>query len=218
MILGETAAKTALGQGVCVGKPVVGMKVAIVPVTDDAIPSWSDSLALPPGQIGEIVVSADQVTQTYDARPEASAKAKILDTSADLPRYRHRMGDLGYIDDQGRLWFCGRKAHRVWTASGPLDTIPTEALFNQHPDVFRTALVGVGDRSKQVPVICVQLEPGKGRDWKRVEADLRAIAARHPHLAEVRHFLPHKDFPVDVRHNSKIFREKLAVWAAGRVR
>ncbi|MBI1324893.1 AMP-binding protein [bacterium] len=218
VILGETAAKTALGQGVCVGKPVQGMKVAVVPVTDEAIPTWSDSLALPPGQIGEIVVSADQVTQSYDARPEANAKAKILDSSADPPRYRHRMGDLGYLDDQGRLWFCGRKAHRVWTASGPLDTIPTEALFNQHPDVFRTALVGVGERSKQVPVICVQLEQGRGRDWKRVEAELLAIAARHPHLAQIRHFLPHKDFPVDVRHNSKIFREKLAVWASGRVR
>ncbi len=217
-ILGETAARTAKGHGVCVGVPVTGMKVAIVPVTDETIPAWSDSLALPPGQIGEIVVSADQVTQSYDARPDANAKAKILDTSTDPPRYRHRMGDLGYLDDQGRLWFCGRKAHRVWTASGPLDTIPTEALFNQHPDVFRTALVGIGERSNQIPVICVQLEPGRSREWKRIEAELVAIARRHPHLSGIRHFLPHKDFPVDVRHNSKIFREKLAVWASGRVR
>jgi len=217
-ILGETAAKTASGYGVCVGKPVHGMKAAIIAVTDEPIATWDDSLALPPGEIGEIVVSAEQVTQSYDARPEANDRAKILNTSTDPPRFRHRMGDLGYLDEQGRLWFRGRKAHRVWTASGPLDTIPTEAIFNQHPDVFRTALVGVGERPNQTPVLCVQLEPGKRSHWKRVEADLRAIAARHPHLARIRHFLPHKDFPVDVRHNSKIFREKLAVWAAGRIR
>ncbi len=217
VILGETAAKTAAGKGVCVGMPVPGMKAAIIAVTDDPIAAWNDSLALPPGEIGEIVVSAEQVTQSYDARPEANAKAKILDPSTEPPRFRHRMGDLGYLDEQGRLWFCGRKAHRVWTASGPLDTIPTEAIFNQHPDVFRTALVGIGERPNQTPVLCVQLEPGKKGHWKRVEADLRAIAGQHPHLAGIRHFLPHKDFPVDVRHNSKIFREKLAVWAAGRI-
>ncbi|MCY2936369.1 MAG: fatty acid CoA ligase family protein [Planctomycetota bacterium] len=215
-ILGETAALTAQGLGVCVGRPVVGMKVVIIPVTNAPIGSMDETQTLATGEVGEIVVAADQVTQTYDARPEANAAAKIRDDSLAPPRYRHRMGDLGYLDGQGRLWFCGRKAHRVWTEQGPLDTIPTEALFNQHPSVFRTALVGVGDIGHQRPVVCVELNPGR-HDWNKIHADLIAIAIRQPHLARIKHFLVHHSFPVDVRHNSKIFREKLAIWAARRL-
>ena len=215
-ILGETAALTALGRGVCVGRPVAGMQVAIIPVTDQPIASMAETQLLPTGEVGEIVVSAEQVTQAYDARPEANAAAKILDETSAPPKHRHRMGDLGYLDDQGRLWFCGRKAHRVWTSSGPLDTIPTEAIFNQHPTVFRTALVGVGEKGHQKPVICVELKPGR-HHWNDIQADLLKIAGNDPNLAQIQHLLKHPGFPVDVRHNSKIFREKLAVWAAGKV-
>ena len=68
------------------------------------------------------------------------------------------MGDLGYLDDTGRLWMCGRKSHRVQTAAGTLFTVPCEAVFNEHPLVYRTALVGVGDAPAQEPVLCVQVE------------------------------------------------------------
>lgn len=224
-ILGETAALTALGRGVCVGQPVAGMQVAIIPVTDQPIARMADTQLLPINKVGEIVVSADQVTQAYDARPEANAAAKILDENSAPPKYRHRMGDLGYLDDQGRLWFCGRKAHRVWTTVGPLDTIPTEAVFNQHPLVFRTALVGVGEKGRQTPVICVELKPfsrrgnvkSRQKPWAEIREELAAMAAQEPQLAQIQTFLKHPGFPVDVRHNSKIFREKLAVWAAGKV-
>ena len=215
-ILGETAALTAQGKGVCVGRPVKGMQVAIIPVTNEPIAQMADITLLKDGQIGEIVVSADQVTQAYDARPEANASSKIMDESQTPPRYRHRMGDLGYMDPIGRLWFCGRKAHRVWTSEGPLDTIPTEAIFNQHPLVFRTALVGVGEKGLHTPVICVELKPGR-HDWGQIQKDLKRIAMEHPQLAQIEYFLQHQAFPVDVRHNSKIFREKLAVWASRRI-
>ena len=215
-ILGETAALTAQGKGVCVGRPVKGMQVAIIPVTNEPIAQMADITLLKDGQIGEIVVSADQVTQAYDARPDANALSKIMDESQTPPRYRHRMGDLGYMDPIGRLWFCGRKAHRVWTSEGPLDTIPTEAIFNQHPLVFRTALVGVGEKGLHTPVICVELKPGR-HDWGQIQKDLKRIAMEHPQLAQIEFFLHHQAFPVDVRHNSKIFREKLAVWASRRI-
>ena len=215
-ILGETAALTAQGKGVCVGRPVKGMQVAIIPVTNEPIAQMADITLLKDGQIGEIVVSADQVTQAYDARPDANALSKIMDESQTPPRYRHRMGDLGYMDPIGRLWFCGRKAHRVWTSEGPLDTIPTEAIFNQHPLVFRTALVGVGEKGLHTPVICVELKPGR-HDWGQIQKDLKRIAMEHPQLAQIEYFLQHQAFPVDVRHNSKIFREKLAVWASRRI-
>ncbi len=222
-ILGETAALTARGRGVCVGRPVAGMSVKIIAVTDAAIEKISQARILPAGEVGEIVVSAQQVTQAYDARPEANAKAKIADDSHATPRLMHRMGDLGYLDTQGRLWFCGRKAHRVHTALGPLDTIPTEAIFNQHPAVFRTALVGISEKANstserpvQKPVICVELRPGR-HNWPKICQDLQAIAAADARLSQITVFLRHKSFPVDIRHNSKIFREKLAVWAAERV-
>lgn len=224
-ILTETAALTAQGKGVCVGRPVPGMNAVIINVTDGPIAEWSNALIVAPGEVGEIVVSAEQVTQKYDARHEANLAAKIWDTTQSPPRYRHRMGDLGCFDNQGRLWFCGRKSHRVWTEQGPLDTIPTEAIFNQHPAVFRSALVGIGNKGSQKPVVCIELnrfEQSNGTkrrppNWQKIEEELAGIAAQHGNLSMIKTFLRHSGFPVDIRHNSKIFREKLAVWAAGKM-
>ncbi|MGQ4660610.1 fatty acid CoA ligase family protein [Lysobacter sp. F6437] len=127
----------------------------------------------------------------------------------------HRMGDLGYFDGEGRLWFCGRKSHRVESAAGPLYTEQVEPVFNVHPQVRRTALVGVGERGAQVPVLCVELVEGvAAREWPRVERELREIGGQRPHTVGIARFLRHKCFPVDIRHNAKIGREKLAVWAA----
>ena len=149
-ILGSTRHETDRGAGVCVGRPVAGMRVEIIRISDDPIPAWSDDLVVPDGTIGEIVVQGPVVTREYFRRPEANALAKIDDpgepgqTQGQTGRFRHRMGDLGYRDAQGRIWFCGRKAHRVVTAGGTLYTIPCEAVFNTHPEVARSALVGVG--------------------------------------------------------------------------
>jgi olefin beta-lactone synthetase len=130
----------------------------------------------------------------------------------------HRMGDVGYVDAEGRLWFCGRKSHRVETADGPLYTEQVEPVFNVHPDVCRTALVGVGPRGTQRPVLCVEPRDGIGRaQHARVETELRALGAALPHTARIGTFLFHSGFPVDIRHNAKIGREKLAAWAAGKV-
>jgi acyl-coenzyme A synthetase/AMP-(fatty) acid ligase len=135
------------------------------------------------------------------------------------PDLRVPLGDLGYLDASGRLWFCGRKAHRVKTRSGTLFTIPCEAVFNAHPDVFRTALVGVGPATDVRPILCVELEEGSsGVDRARVERELLALGAAHPHTKSITTILFHPSFPVDVRHNTKIFREKLAAWAARQLR
>jgi acyl-CoA synthetase (AMP-forming)/AMP-acid ligase II len=234
-ILDETRHKTDIGAGVCVGRPVQGVDVAIIPVTAEPIANWDDSLRLPPNQIGEITVTGPFVTRSYHARPEATALAKIAGSRQQaagsekpallpaacclLPAVWHRMGDLGYLDDGGRLWFCGRKAHRVTTPTGPLDTIPVEAVFNTHTAVARTALVGVGPPRNQLPVLCVELEAAmRGADRATLTRELLAVGAKHEHTRGVTHILYHPAFPVDVRHNAKIFREKLAVWAAKRVR
>jgi len=211
-ILSETRHQTDLGRGVCVGRPVPGLIVRIIRISDDPIPAWDEALEVEPGEIGEIAVKGPHVTRTYFNRPEATALAKITEGSGG--EVYHRMGDLGYLDAQGRIWFCGRKSHRVVTRQGTLFTIPCEAIFNTHPSVFRSALVGVKRGNETEPVICVELEPEARGSGERLTAELRDLAARYPHTRPIQRFLVHPGFPVDIRHNAKIFREKLATWAS----
>jgi acyl-CoA synthetase (AMP-forming)/AMP-acid ligase II len=215
-ILGETGARTAEGKGVCVGAPVPGMTVKIIRISDEPIPIWSDALEVPAGAIGEIVVQGPVVTRTYHNRPESTALAKISDPARGS--FWHRMGDVGYVDEQGRIWFCGRKSQRVITPGGTLFTIPCEGVFNAHPAIFRTALVGVRREDAMEPVLCVELDGQQagGIDREQVRSELLTLGSKHAHTAGIRQILFHPGFPVDVRHNAKIFREKLAVWAAAR--
>lgn len=211
-ILNETHARTREGEGVCIGKPVAGMEVRIIQVSDEPIANWDEQLVVPDGSIGEIVVKGPNVTSAYFNRPASTALGKIRDADGSV---RHRMGDLGYFDAEGRIWFCGRKAHRVITQHETLYTIPCEAVFNTHPDVYRCGLVGVERHGQMLPVVCVELEQTATRHRDQIKLDLLELAARHPHTKRIRHFLFHPALPVDIRHNSKIFREKLAIWAAG---
>ncbi|MFF1909585.1 fatty acid CoA ligase family protein [Kitasatospora sp. NPDC058218] len=214
-ILGETAARGALGDGTCVGRPVDGTDVRIVRVSDDPLPDWEAGLAVAPGEIGEIVVSGDVVSPRYHATADANAQYKIRERPAAGPeRSWHRTGDLGYLDDAGRLWFCGRRAQRVRTAEGDLHTVRCEGVFNAHPLVRRSALVGIGAAGAQRPVVCVETEPGVGEEqWPELLTELRRLGADQPLTAGLQEFLRHPGFPVDIRHNAKIGREELAGWA-----
>ena len=213
-ILSETRQITERGGGVCVGKPVPGMDVRIIPIDDDVVEAWSDDLPLPAGEIGEIVVRGEVVTPSYYNRPEATELAKIPGADG---RLWHRMGDVGYLDEQGRLWMCGRKGHRVETDHGTLFTIPCEAVFNTHPAVRRSALVGVTRSGRAEPVLCVERAPGHDIRDETLTRELVEIAKQHDHTSRIETVLYHDSFPVDVRHNAKIFREKLAVWAQEQV-
>ncbi len=214
-ILSETRELSDQGYGYCVGRPIDDIEIRIIQITDAPILHWSDDLHLPPGEIGEIVVSGDLVTRCYFQRPEADALAKIEDEGT----FWHRMGDLGWQDKKGRIWFCGRKNHRVITKTETLFTIPCEAVFNVHAGVFRSALVGVGPRPHQTPVMCIELEKGvPGLTKSKIIKDLLDLAKANPLTQTIQHILFHKSFPVDIRHNSKIFREKLAIWAQKKVK
>lgn len=203
--------RTKRGEGTCVGRPAPGAGIRVIRVTDDAIPEWSADLALPDGEVGEIAVSGTQISTEYRDLPDAQAKAKIRDGATIW----HRMGDLGRIDPDGRLWFAGRKAHRLRTARGMIPCVPVEQVFNEHPSVFRTALVGVGAAGSERPVLCVELE--KGQKWTpALEAELRQLAAGTPWDGVVEAFAPHPGFPTDARHNSKIRNEDLKAWAEAR--
>ena len=129
------------------------------------------------------------------------------------------MGDLGYMDQVGRLWFCGRKAHRVEADGETLFTIPCERIFDVHPKVKRTALVGVKNDSRTIPVLCVEVDDDEDVvDFDYLKRELLDLGREHPQTEPITTLLRHPAFPVDVRHNAKIFREKLASWAAGQLR
>lgn len=215
-ILRETRALTDQGKGVCIGRPVEGVEVEIIAIRDDAIENWSDDLRVKAGEIGEFVVVGPQVTKAYHNRDASTVLAKIQRGDGKI---MHRMGDVGYFDEAGRMWFCGRKSHRVVTENGPMFTIPCEAVFNVHAAVFRTALVGVERGGKVIPVLCVEREAAEnagvaaGLSDDALREELLALGRAYAHTAPIEKILFHKAFPVDIRHNSKIFREKLAIWA-----
>lgn len=198
--------------GVCVGRTWEGMETFIIKISDGPIPAWSDALLAGSGEIGEIAVKGPVVSPEYFGREESTALAKIRGKGGEL---YHRMGDTGWKDPDGRLWFCGRKSHRVITASGTMFTIPCEAVFNTHQDVRRTALVGVGQAGAQTPVLCVELEKGTA-EGASLRGELLTLGAAHEHTRNIRTILFHPGFPVDIRHNAKISREKLAAWAEKR--
>jgi acyl-CoA synthetase (AMP-forming)/AMP-acid ligase II len=216
--LHDTRQATQDGAGTCVGRAVAPNHVRIVAITDAAIEHWDQARELPIGTVGEITVAGPTATDSYFNRPAQTKLAKIRETLPDGgERIVHRMGDVGYFDAQGRLWFCGRKSHRVECADGALYTEQVEPVFNAHPQVRRTALVGRGEPGAQVPVLCVELREGvASQDWPRIRDELRALGQGHVHTAGIDAFLRHPGFPVDIRHNAKIGREKLAAWAARR--
>ena len=214
-VAAETGAANAAGRGTCVGRPVPEIAIKIIALTDTPLATLADARELPVGEIGEIIVRGPVVTKSYDALPEATAAAKL--TGPDGAVW-HRMGDAGYLDAHGRLWFCGRKAERVETAQGVLFPEQVEPIFNAHPKVRRTALVGLGEKPQQRPAIIA--EPISRADVatpslrRKLVRELRALAVQHPHTDSIRVAYLHPGFPVDVRHNAKIHRLALAKWAA----
>ncbi|MBK8009997.1 MAG: AMP-binding protein [Deltaproteobacteria bacterium] len=129
----------------------------------------------------------------------------------------HRMGDVGYLDTEGCLWFCGRKSHRVQTDHGVMYTVPCEAIFNRHPAVFRSALVGIGPVGKKKPVVCIECRPDfrprSRRERDELAGALLDMGRRSPLTERIEEVLFVDAFPVDARHNAKIRREVLAITA-----
>ena len=216
-ILSNTRALTDRGAGVCVGHVVVPNDVRIIEITDTPMVEWAEVRELPAGQIGEITVTGPTVTSSYYGRPEVTRLAKINRDGV----IAHRMGDVGYFDTMGRLWFCGRKSHRVELPGETLYSAPVEEVFNTHAGVFRSALVGVAVGCVRVPVLCIERDQqslSKSRmDEQELIDELKSIGAEFAHTKGITRFLIHPGFPVDIRHNAKIGREKLAVWAQARL-
>jgi acyl-CoA synthetase (AMP-forming)/AMP-acid ligase II len=209
-ILNETRQLSDKGFGTCIGRPINNIDIRIIKISDEPIETWSDDLLVSQGEVGEIAVRGELVSRQYFENHAANRLGKIK-AGQDII---HRMGDVGWMDQKGRIWFCGRKSHRVVTVEGTLFTIPCESFFNRHPRVFRSALVGVGAPGGREPVMCIELhKTDDGRSRSDLEKELLEIAEANVLTQSIRTILFHNSFPVDIRHNSKIFREKLALWA-----
>lgn len=208
--------------GLCVGHPLPANQVRIIAITPDRIAALDQSVAAAAGEIGEIIVTGPSVTKRYDGLEEETGKAKIpevaIPTTAAYPAgvVWHRMGDAGYLDAVGRLWFCGRIAERVVTENGVLYTEPCEQVFRRHAGVARCALIGLGAAGEQQPALVVQ--PVDRRvDKMKLARELRGLAQAQHQTAAITRFFFHADFPVDVRHNAKIHRLALARWAGTQI-
>lgn len=209
----QTAATA--GNGACVGRPVEGMEVKIIALTDAPLATRADVRLLAQGEIGEIIVRGPVVTKAYDEMPDSTRAAKIQAGTAVW----HRMGDAGYFDAAGQLWFCGRKAERVVGPAGVLYPAQVEPIFDAHPEVRRAALIGVGPGGQQRAAIVIEpvARAVMSRTKLRQELidELRALALANPRTRGIQFIYFHPQFPVDVRHNAKIHRLALARWATG---
>jgi olefin beta-lactone synthetase len=214
VVLEQTSQETDRGAGTCVGNRFSGIEWRVIAIEDGPIASIDEVQEVPNGSVGELMVTGDVVTHQYVTRADQNAIHKVMDGD----RVWHRMGDVGYLDEQDRFWFCGRKAHRVITNDGPLFTENIEPIANTHPSVYRSALVGVGSKPNQEPLLILEpwqnARPKSSRDCSiltdEVLKSLQATSAGE----KVRHAVIYpKKLPTDIRHNSKIFREKLTVWA-----
>lgn len=205
-LLQNTVDDTRNGKGTCVGKPVKGVEVKIIQITDLPIENVSDMTFKSTGEIGEIVIKGDIVTKKYFEMENKTKEAKIYGEDY----LWHRIGDLGYFDDKGQLWFCGRKTHRVQTEEELLSSTPCESIFNEHPRVKRSALVGINQTKKgyERAGLVVELN-GRVSNTKKLKEELFKLGKGHSLTKNIDDIWFHDSFPVDVRHNIKIDRLKL---------
>ena len=208
-ILKNTVQLTDEGFGTCIGHPAPGVEIKIIKITDDIIATFNSSLEQPVNEVGEIIIKGSIASREYLNLAAKTNEAKIQDADNT---FWHRMGDLGFIDKRGLLWFCGRKSHLVITKTQQLYPIPCEAIFNKHPAVKRSALVGLGIPGNQIPAIVIERKDGQylsGKIRSIFESELLSIAKKYPHTKDIQKIYLSQTFPVDVRHNIKIDRLKL---------
>jgi acyl-CoA synthetase (AMP-forming)/AMP-acid ligase II len=208
-LLGDARQLALRGQGTCVGRPVSGVEVRVIRETDGPIALIAEATPCAVGEIGEIIATGPSVTREYDNLPAATRLAKVVDGD----RTWHRMGDLGTLDAEGRLFFLGRRVEKVRTTEGGLPTESLEPAFRQHPHVFRCALIGIGEAPDQTPALVVEPRTGHFPETEAARArfitELRELARINPQADRVQHIVFQRALPVDVRHNAKIHRLQL---------
>lgn len=203
-------------EGIFVGRAVAGVELRVIKICDGIIERIEQIEPLPPREIGEVIVRGANVSRSYFNLPQADQLSKIRDGDS----LWHRMGDLGYLDQNGALYYCGRQAHLVTCRGKKFHSVPIENIFNAHAKVRRSALVAL-DQGTDVGIVIEPHpefwpdSPGEVETFRREIADL---AGRNVLSAPIKQIFFHRSFPVDARHNAKIFRDKLGVWASAQIK
>ncbi len=214
-VLKETWERTERGEGLCVGPGLPGVELRIVPATEAPIANIGDVEALPPGEVGEVVARSPHISEDYFRDPAATAANKIADPDGAV---WHRLGDVGSLDEQGRLWLGGRRSHRVITPGKVYLPLQVEPVIATHPAVRRAALVAVPRAGSVVPVVCIERTDDDRRNADTVTAELRKLADRYAATRGITEFVQVRRLPVDRRHNAKIDRPALGAKLARRWR
>jgi hypothetical protein len=108
---------------------------------------------------------------------------------------------------------------RVQLAEHELYTDCCENVFNVHSDVKRSALIPFVDL-EGVSAAAIVIQPKSNfsikdeEEKKRLTKEILTIAEGNWVTKKIKHVLIKESFPVDVRHNAKIKRDILTVWAA----
>jgi acyl-CoA synthetase (AMP-forming)/AMP-acid ligase II len=206
----DTLPETEKGAGTCVGHPVKNVSIQIIRIEDAPSESMSETMECSMGEVGEILVQSDTATVGYFANNEATKKSKLMDEDG---RVWHRMGDLGYLDEWGRLWFCGRKDHYFEYEGKEYFPVMLEGVVNKHPDIERSALVNLGHG----PGLILQRYDGKDElptpQFHQLKIEVARLLKEVGHKEEIQDVFLKKEFPVDTRHNIKIDRKALGTWA-----
>jgi acyl-CoA synthetase (AMP-forming)/AMP-acid ligase II/pimeloyl-ACP methyl ester carboxylesterase len=212
---GIEAAGRSGGRGVCVGTPIGRGRVLISALDAEGHASGSPSSA--PGVPGEVVISAPHLKRGYHRLWSTDQEAaREVPPPADSPRGSatrrwHRTGDVGHLDDEGRLWIEGRLPHVIATAEGPVTPVGPEQDLERIPAISRAALVGVGPQGLRQCVAVVETSPPARRSALATPALTRAV--RESTALAVAAVLVVPTLPTDIRHNSKIDRSRLSGWA-----
>ncbi len=106
----------------------------------------------PPGQLGEIVKQSPAVMKGYYKNPQATSEA--------LKNGWLHTGDLGYLDEDGFLYFVDRKKDMVKRGDENISSEEVERVLNSHPLIAESAVIGVPDLVRQEEVkACIVLKP-----------------------------------------------------------
>ncbi len=218
-VLSETWQRTEAGEGLCVGPGLPGVQLRIMRASEDPVATLADAELLPSGQIGEVIARSPHISEDYYRDERSTAANKIADPDGGV---WHRLGDVGWLDDQGRLWLGGRVSHRVITSDRIYLPLQVEPVVSTHPAVRKAALVGVPRPSGTAAVVCFERIDGDSRSAEVVAAELRELVHRYDATRGLTEFVEVKRLPVDRRHNAKIDRpalgERLARRGPGRRR
>jgi acyl-CoA synthetase (AMP-forming)/AMP-acid ligase II len=202
-VLAETAALAARGEGRCVGRAGGEIRVAVVRPTEGPLTSLE-----PASGFGEIVVAGPHVNASYYENEEETRLHKFHDPVTGI-RW-HRMGDLGYLDAQGRLFVVGRLATRVETPVGTLHPGLVEPVFEQIDGVARAALAGIPIVVKGEPqtsaALFIETAAGGADPSAVLEAATRLVKERHLPIRTVE-IVP--AIPLDRRIAAKVLYDEL---------